>query len=250
MLVLLSPAKKQLESVTEYQGKTTEPMLYDDALMLVKYLKKMSQSDIAKIMKISDALAAKACEYYKNFGKADKNPAILLFQGAAYQTLNAEDFDQSDLNYAQNHLVILSGLFGCLRPLDLIQNFRLDMGTPLKTKDVKNLYEYWGDKVTDSVNKIVKKEKHQMIINLASSEYFEVINKDKLAAEIITVDFKELRNGSYKIIGTNAKRARGLMTRYILKNRVEDLATLKKFTGLGYQYNKKLSTDCNYVFSK
>ena len=250
MLVLLSPAKKQLESSIAYQGKSTEPVLYEDALTLVKYLKKMSSTEIAKLMKISDALSEKTYQYYKNFNKNDKNPAILMFQGAAYQSLQAEDFDQSELNYAQKHLVILSGLFGFLLPLDLIQNFRLDMGTSLKTKDAKNLYDYWGDNVTNSINQLIKKNKHEKVINLASSEYFEVINQDKIAADIITVDFKELRNGAYKIIGTNAKRARGLMTRYILKNKVEDLNTLKKFTGLDYQFNKKLSTDSNYVFSK
>ncbi len=248
MLVLLSPAKKQLKVQAPYQGKATEPALYDDVLTLVKCLKKLSSKEIASLMKISDALAENTFQFMKNFNKNDKSPAILMFQGDAYQKLEAHDFSQADLNYAQKHLLMLSGLFGYLKPLDLIQNYRLDMGTPLKISGAKNLYQFWGDKITDGINQQLKKQKSKHIINLASAEYFDAVNADKLNADVIMIDFKELKNGVYKTIGTNAKRARGLMTRFILKNRIEELVAVKKFTGLDYKFNKDLSTKSNYVF--
>tara|TARA_B100001248_G_scaffold217434_1_gene172560 strand:- start:2150 stop:2725 length:576 start_codon:yes stop_codon:yes gene_type:complete len=179
--------------------------------------------------------------------KKNAHPALLLFQGDVYKGISVSDFKKEDFIYAQKSLRILSGLYGILKPLDLIQPYRLEMGTQIKIGKHNDLYDFWGDEITKTIN---EDKNSDYLINLASVEYFKSINKEKLNAKLINIIFKEKRNGSYKIIGINAKKARGLMSRYIIKNKISNPMKLKKFKEENYSYNKNLSSDSDWVFTR
>ena len=181
------------------------------------------------------------------FNKNNAHPALLLFQGDVYKGISADDFKKEDFLFAQNSLRILSGLYGILKPLDLIQPYRLEMGTQIKIGKHNDLYDFWGEEITQAIN---KDKNSDYLINLASVEYFKSIKKDKLKAKLINIIFKEKRNGNYKIIGINAKKARGLMSRYIIKNKINNPEDLKKFKEENYIYNKNLSSDSDWVFTR
>ena len=210
----------------------------------------MNISEIEDFMEISEKLAHLNFQRFQNwslpFNKTNSSPAIYSFSGDVYEGLDAYSLEEEDVKFAQRNLLILSGLYGILKPLDLIQPYRLEMGRKLKYESHKNLYSFWNDKISLYLNNI----KDKVIINLASNEYFNVVNKEKISKKIISPIFKDEKNGKFKIISFYAKKARGLMANYIIKNKIDDPSQLIKFNINGYTYNKNLSTDFYPVFTR
>lgn len=252
MFAVLSPAKKLDFETAAPIKKVSSPRFQNKAFELIKVLRKCSQEEVSKLMKLSDSLSELNKERYKKF-KEEVDPkqskqAVYCFAGDTYKGLQVHELSAKDVEYAQKHLGILSGLYGLIRPLDLIQPYRLEMGTKLKCGDSKNLYEYWKGTLTDELNKILKKEKY--LINLASQEYFGAVDEKNLKASIVTPVFKEKKNGEFKVVGFYAKKARGMMARFIIENQIETPDALKKFNEEGYEFNPKLSNDKEYVFTR
>lgn len=219
---------------------------------LIKVLKTKKSSDLMKLMDISKALGDLNAARYKSFDitmpESMCKQALFAFNGDVYQGLKAEDFNAGDVKFAQDHLRILSGLYGLVRPLDMIQEYRLEMGCGLETSKAKNLYQYWGDKITDTLKDDMKKSKDKLLINLASEEYFNVINTSKFKDKLIHCRFEEKRGGTFKVISFSAKKARGFMARYIIKNRITQLEDLKHFSEERYTFSPQRSNDETLVF--
>ena len=254
MLIVVSPAKT-LDYETPAKTKTfTLPDYLDDSAELVHRMREFSSLDISELMKVSTKIADLNFDRFeawnKKFTEKNAKQAVLAFKGDVYTGLDAESFSAKDFKFAQTHFRMLSGLYGMLRPLDLMKPYRLEMGTRLTNERGKNLYEFWGSKVTEGLNAQLKKTKSQHLINLASNEYFKVVKPKELNAEIITPAFKEFKNGEYKMIGIYAKKARGLMSRYIIQNQLSDVEDLKSFNVDGYKYSKQLSKGNNWVFTR
>lgn len=253
MIILLSPAKS-LNLEPANVKSTTQPRLLKESESLVKVLKKKSVKGIKELMSVSDKIAEINVERFNAFEtpftKKNAKAAVLTFNGDVYTGLQAESFDEEDLKFAQQHLRILSGLYGVLRPLDLMQAYRLEMGTRLKKGHKKNLYEFWGEKITDLINEDLKKAKTEVVLNLASKEYFSSVKTAQLESPVVTVDFKEDRNGVFKVISFNAKKARGLMAHKIIKNRIDSVSRIKRLNIDGYKFNKDLSKEDHLVFTK
>lgn len=254
MLIVISPAKK-LDYETQVITKVyTTPDYLKDSAVLIKRLRDFSTLDISALMNVSSKISELNFDRYEawnpRFTTTNAKQSILAFMGDVYAGLDATSFKQRDLNYAQNHLRILSGLYGVLRPLDLMQAYRLEMGTRLQTDRGKNLYEFWGTIITDGLNSQLKKIKSGTLINLASNEYFKSVKAKLIKGEIVTPSFKEYRKGDYKMIGIYAKKARGLMSRYIIENRLQNPNDLKSFDKDGYRFNKKLSKDNHLIFTR
>ena len=233
-----------------YDNKTSQPVFINEAKSLVNEINKMNISEIQDFMEISEKLAHLNFQRFQNwslpFNKTNSSPAIYSFSGDVYEGLDAYSLEEEDVKFAQKNLLILSGLYGILKPLDLIQPYRLEMGRKLKYESHKNLYSFWNDKISLYLNNI----KDKVIINLASNEYFNVVNKEKISKKIISPIFKDEKNGKFKIISFYAKKARGLMANYIIKNKIDDPSQLIKFNINGYTYNKNLSTDFYPVFTR
>ncbi|MCR8922036.1 peroxide stress protein YaaA [Dasania sp. GY-MA-18] len=254
MLMLISPAKT-LDFETPAKTKVhSEPDFLAHSQQLIDELRELSPSDISELMSISDKLGELNHQRFHNwhtpFDSNNAKAAVLAFKGDVYTGLNAESFNSKSFNFAQKHLRILSGLYGLLRPLDLIQPYRLEMGTKFANQRGKNLYEFWGNDITDAINAQLKKIKSDVIINLASNEYFKAVKPKALNAEIITPVFKDCKNGKYKIISFYAKKARGLMSAYIIENQLSDATAIKKFDTDGYRYNAAMSTAREWVFTR
>lgn len=253
MIVLLSPAKTLDESPAGFTKHSTPRMLAESE-SLVKVLKKKSARSLKKLMNVSDQIAELNVERYQNyhtpFTPDNAKQAIFTFKGDVYQGLNAEELNEEDLAFAQEHLRILSGLYGLLRPLDLMQSYRLEMGTKLKKGRKKNLYEFWDNKITKLINEDLEQAKNQVILNLASKEYFHSVKPGELAGKLVHVHFKENRNGTLKVISFNAKKARGSMAHQIIKNRLVEVEPLKNLEVDGYKYNEELSDANNLMFTK
>jgi cytoplasmic iron level regulating protein YaaA (DUF328/UPF0246 family) len=252
MLVVVSPAKK-LDFETECSiTEQSQPPFIEKTNNLAKELKKLTSNDIGKLMKLSlnlsDLNYGRFQSFKKNFNPSTSKQAVFAFNGDTYTGLDINSFTKTQVNSAQKKLRILSGLYGVLKPLDLIQPYRLEMGTKFKFDDYKNLYDYWKDDVTSLLNEELKKEKY--LVNCASNEYFGVVNTKELNAEIITPVFKELRNGEFKIISFSAKRARGMMAKFIIQNNIKDIAGIKTFNLDNYKYNAKLSHENEIVFTR
>ena len=254
MLIVISPAKTLDYETTPKTKIFTTPDYLDYSQQLISRLRNFSSLDISDLMKVSAKIADLNFDRYESWKKpfTEKNAkqAILAFKGDVYTGLDAGSFNAADFKFAQNHLRVLSGLYGLLRPLDLMQPYRLEMGTKLKTDKGKNLYEFWGADITEGLNKQLKKVKSDILINLASNEYFKSVKPKELNAEIITPAFKEFKNGDYKMIGIYAKKARGLLSRYIIQNKISDPEDIKAFTEEGYRFNKKLSKGNSWVFTR
>lgn len=250
MLIVVSPAKTLDFETPPVIDKYTLPALLDDSAELIDQLKKLSPDDIGKLMSISPKLATLNSNRYFDwtlpFNAENAKQAVLAFKGDVYTGLNAGTLNKSELDFAQNHLRILSGLYGVLRPLDLMQAYRLEMGTKFNNHRGVSLYQFWGDIITDLLNKDFKKQKNNVLINLASTEYFKSVNTKKLNAKIITPVFKDQKNGVYKIISFYAKKARGLMSRYIIQNKLTDPEAIKGFNLEGYTF--KESIDDHWLF--
>lgn len=254
MLIVISPAKTLDYETAPKTTVFTTPDYLDRSQQLINRLRNFSSLDISDLMKVSAKIADLNFERYekwnKKFTTKNAKQAILAFKGDVYTGLDATSFKADDFKFAQAHLRILSGLYGLLRPLDLMQPYRLEMGTKLKTDAGKNLYEFWGSDITEGLNAQLKKIKSETLINLASNEYFKSVKPKELKAEIITPAFKEFKNGEYKMIGIYAKKARGLLSRYIIENKLSDPEDLKLFSEEGYRFNKSLSKGNNWVFTR
>lgn len=254
MLIVISPAKT-LDYETPAKTKTfTLPDYLDDSAELIHRMREFSALDIAELMHVSSKIAELNFDRFeawnKNFTEKNAKQAALAFKGDVYTGLDAESFSAKDFKFAQSHLRILSGLYGLLRPLDLMQPYRLEMGTKLINERGKNLYEFWGDTLTDGLNAQLKKIKSEYLINLASNEYFKAVKPKQINGEVITPAFKEYKNGDYKMIGFYAKKARGLLSRYIIQNQLSDVEDIKSFDVEGYKFNKSLSKGNNWVFTR
>lgn len=251
MLVVLSPAKKLNENHPVKENATI-PQFVDEAEKLIGNLKKYTPKKLASLMNLSDNLSGLNVERYQNWQKEhtseNAKTAGLLFDGEVYSGLGAENFTKKQLEYAQNNLRILSGLYGLLRPLDLVHPYRLEMGTKLKVGRNNNLYEFWGDKIVDEINSLLENQKEQTLVNLASNEYFKAINKKKLIGNVVTPVFKDFNNGKYKAVMVYAKKARGMMANYIITNKIEKTEDLKGFDTEGYCFNEEASTNNELVF--
>jgi cytoplasmic iron level regulating protein YaaA (DUF328/UPF0246 family) len=248
MLLVISPAKTLDYSNPEYSSHT-QPDFPGEVKDLVGVLRKKSASQISRLMDLSDSLASLNAERYKTFMETfspdNSKQAVLAFKGEVYAKMEADQFSAADLEFAQQHLRILSGLYGLLKPLDLIQPYRLEMGTPLKTKKGTNLYQYWGTKISKALNEVGQ---GKTLVNLASQEYFKAVDQKTLKLPVITIHFKEHKEGKYQVVGFFAKQARGLMARYAILNRITDPEQLKGFAEEGYEFSAPLSTAQDWVF--
>lgn len=259
MLTLISPAKKLDYDTPAPTDAFTQPSHLDSAGKLIDVLKAKSQDDIANLMHLSDKLAKLNVDRYQTFStpftEQNAKQALFAFKGDVYAAMQADTLNDTQINFAQDHLRILSGLYGLLKPLDLMQPYRLEMGTALKTDAGKNLYDFWDMEITDAVNAALDNAGSDTLINLASQEYFKSVKTTKVNGTIITPQFKELKtdkNGHpvYKVVGIFAKRARGLMSRYIIENALTNAKALKQFDWQGYGYNEALSKNNEWVFTR
>lgn len=254
MLIVISPAKTLDYETPPATSKATKPLLLDDSQILINDLKTLAPHDISSLMGISDKLGSLNYDRYQQwqlpFNKSNAKQAVLAFQGDVYTGLKAETFNEEQFQFAQQHLRILSGLYGLLRPLDLMQPYRLEMGTKFANARGKDLYQFWGETITDLLNKHLKTAKTETLVNLASNEYFKSVKASKLKADIITPVFKDLKNGQYKVVSFYAKKARGLMSAYIIEKGITDVSKIKRFTRQGYRYNKELSKNNEWVFTR
>jgi cytoplasmic iron level regulating protein YaaA (DUF328/UPF0246 family) len=252
MLLVLSPAKSLDFESPVPTSKFTQPAFLDDSAQLIKTLRQKSPQDLSELMHISAKLGELNFERNLNwqtpFDTTNARQAIYAFTGDVYLGLDVHALNQKDMAYAQNHIRILSGLYGLLRPLDLMQPYRLEMGTSLNHGSNKNLYQFWGDRLSEGLNEAMTGHKTRVLLNLASNEYFRSVDKKVLNAEIISPVFKDYKNGQYKIISFFAKKARGMMAAHVIRNRVESPAALHGFDMAGYQYSAKDSTAVAPVF--
>ncbi len=256
MIHLLSPAKSlDFESELPIDDHTI-PQKLESSEKLIKKLKTLSKKKLKEMMSISQDLADLNADRYQEWEGVEKHSdksrqAIYAFKGDVYLGLQAlTELDANDIEYAQGHMLILSGLYGILRPKDVIEPYRLEMGTQLKVGRKKNLYEFWGDELTKSINKLLKDHKDDIVINLASNEYFKVIDAKKIKGRIISPQFMDAKNGKYKFMSFYGKKARGLMSRYLITNRISDPEELKGFDLEGYRFNADLSKDDKPVFTR
>jgi len=250
--MVISPAKTLDFESAPTTKKQTEPALLEESQLLIDQLKTLAPQDISKLMGISDKLGTlnfdRFQQWQQPFTQDNAKQSILAFKGDVYTGLNAEGFNADELNFAQKHLRILSGLYGLLRPLDLMRAYRLEMGTRFTNSKGKDLYEFWGEKITAALNQQLKKNKSDTLVNLASNEYFKSVKKDLLNADIVTPIFKDQKNGQYKIISFYAKKARGLMAAYAIHKKITDAKKLKRFNKEGYRYSAELSQGNDWVF--
>lgn len=254
MLIVISPAKSLDYTTAPGTSNFTMPEMLEDSEKLIGRLQKMSPKQLSILMGISANLGELNFQRFQSwqlpFTPENAKQAVLAFNGDVYQGLAAETLSEEQLQLAQTKLRILSGLYGVLKPLDIIQPYRLEMGTTMKYYGSKNLYEFWNPAITKKINEAVAESGSGILVNLASNEYFKSIDKKKLKAEIVTPEFKDLKNGTYKMISFFAKKARGLMTRFILENNISDVDSLQAFDLDGYNFNPRLSKPENPVFTR
>ncbi len=254
MIVLLSPAKTLDFDTPAPVKSNSQPALTKEAAVLMKSLRKLSAKDLGKLMSLSDALSELNIKRFKTWkSKHDvenAKQAIFAFRGDVYQGLDVDTLSAAEVRRCDKHIRILSGLYGLLRPLDLIHPYRLEMGTKLKTNRGKNLYEFWGEQLRDAISADLLKEKSNMIVNLASKEYSRAAKLNSLDADVITPAFRDWKNGQYKMISFFAKQARGMMARHIVTAKVTSLDGLLKFDANGYRYNEELSSESDPVFTR
>ena len=252
MITVLSPAKSLDYEPQSYTKKHTTPEFLDDSQELIDVLEKKSKSQIAKLMSLSDKLAELNVQRYQDwqtpFDTDNAKQCILAFKGDVYQGFDFDEWKAADFTFAQKHLRILSGLYGLLRPLDLMQAYRLEMGTKLKTDRGKDLYAFWGDTITNAINLAVQTSRSKAFVNLASNEYFSSVHAGDLGVPIVTPVFKDEKNGKYKIISFFAKKARGMMANFIVRNRIKQPEDLKAFDVAGYQFDEDSSDESTLTF--
>ena len=252
MLMVISPAKTLDYDTPPVIEQSTQPSFVEHSVELIEVLREKSPQEIAKLMSLSDKLASLNVARYGSWEREstpqNAKQALLAFKGDVYTGLNAEDFNADDFAFAQQHLRMLSGLYGLLRPLDLMQPYRLEMGTKLSNPRGKDLYTFWGERISQWLNDDLAAQGDQVLLNLASQEYFGAVKPKALNARVIDTVFKDRKNGQYKIISFYAKKARGLMARYVIKERLQDPEGLKDFNLDGYRFDAASSSDNQLVF--
>jgi len=254
MIILMNSSKTLDFQQKARISKQTTPELIKDAEILVKELGRLSRSDFSALLKTSKKLTDLNVERYtnwqKNLRESNAKQALLAFRGDIYSGMDVDDYKIKDFNFAQKHMRILSGLYGILRPLDLIQPYRLEMATKLPTARGKNLYDFWGIKINEILKGLVKQDKSGTLVNLCSMEYYKAVKSDLLDVKVITPAFKEFREGAYRFITLYAKKARGMMCNYIIRSHLKAVDDLKSFNAAGYRYNKKISSENEWVFTR
>ena len=254
MLALISPAKTFDFDTPAPTREASQPEFLAQAQELIDVLRPLAPHDISKLMGISDKLGVlnydRFADWQPPFDLDNAKQALFAFKGDVYVGLAAETLQEGDWKFAQDHLRILSGLYGLLAPLDLIQPYRLEMGSRPANPRGKDLYEFWGSRITEAINAQLKRLTDPVVVNLASNEYFKSVQKKDLEAPLITPVFKDWKTDRYKIISFYAKKARGMMSAYLLKNRLTDAEGLKGFDEEGYRYNSELSTATEWVFTR
>ncbi|WP_136483388.1 peroxide stress protein YaaA [Vibrio sp. H11] len=254
MLIVVSPAKTLDYESPLPSERYTQPELTEQSKQLIEVCRQLTPADISELMKVSDKIAglnvARFAEWSETFTTDNARQAIFAFKGDVYTGLDAQTLSDDDLSYAQSHLRMLSGLYGLLKPLDLMQPYRLEMGTKLANERGSNLYQFWGNIITDKLNEALSAQGDNVLINLASNEYFKAVKPKALDAQIITPVFKDCKNGQYKVISFYAKKARGMMARYIIENRIESVKQLEAFDTAGYYFAADESTPTELVFKR
>ncbi|MEM8563419.1 MAG: peroxide stress protein YaaA [Pseudomonadota bacterium] len=252
MLTVISPAKTLDFETPPLTRRATQPRLTASSADLVADARKMNAKKIRSLMGVSDAIAQLNHQRFQDwslpFTLDNAKQALFAFRGDVYTGLDADTLTAADRQFAQHHLRILSGLYGLLRPLDLIQPYRLEMGLKFNNRGGKDLYEFWGDTIAREVNQDLKKSGSRVLVNLASNEYFRAIDAKALNADVLTPVFKDLKGDNYKVISFFAKKARGQMTRFIIENEINDAAVIKKFRVAGYRYSAAASREGETVF--
>ncbi|MBO3656512.1 peroxide stress protein YaaA [Acinetobacter haemolyticus] len=254
MLALISPAKT-LDYTTALPTDTyTQPRLLEQSQQLIDVCRKLSASEIASLMMVSEKIANLNVERFRDwnadFDFSNARQALFAFKGDVYTGLDAYHLKDQDINFAQQHLRMLSGLYGLLRPLDLMMPYRLEMGTKLKNSRGHNLYEFWGNIITDQINQDLAEIDAKVLVNLASDEYYKSVNEKKIKAEIVKPVFLDQKNGKYKVISFYAKKARGLMARYLIENKLNQVEQLKAFDSEGYYFDAESSSNKELVFKR
>jgi hypothetical protein len=254
MLIIVSPAKKLDETTPAPVETHSQPELIEDARALIAVLQQKDSFQVADLMKLSMKLADLNVERYQNwytpFTPENAKQAVYAFRGDVYQGLDADTLSEEDIAFAQSHMRILSGLYGLLKPLDLMQPYRLEMGTKLATGRGRDLYAFWGNIITDALNEALAAQGDDVLINLASNEYFKAVKPKALKGRIITPQFREYKNGAYKVVSFHAKRARGLMSRFIIEQRLSEPEAIKGFDVDDYRFNPELSDGDTWVFCR
>ncbi|MCF9016992.1 MULTISPECIES: peroxide stress protein YaaA [Pseudomonas syringae group] len=252
MLMVISPAKTLDFETPPTTERFTQPQYLDHSQELISQLRELAPAQIAELMHLSDKLAglnaARFGSWTPAFTPENAKQALLAFKGDVYTGLQAETLSEDQLDYAQKHLRMLSGLYGLLRPLDLMQPYRLEMGTRLANARGKDLYAFWGTRISEWLNEALADQGDDLLLNLASTEYFSAVKRSALNARIIDIEFKDLKNGQYKIISFYAKKARGMMSRFVIEERIDSPEALRAFDVQGYRYNAELSSSSKLVF--
>jgi len=254
MITVLSPAKKLSAECSSNGSAYTKPVFLDHSENLVEILRSFDPIGLQSLMGISENLSELNWERFQNW-TSDFSPdiarqAVYSFKGDTYTGLDADSLSEKDIIFAQDKLRILSGLYGVLKPLDLMLPYRLEMGTRIDNKKGKNLYEFWGGRISETISQDLEDHKDKTVINCASNEYFKSINNSSLNANVVTPEFKEIKNGKTRIISFFAKKARGMMARFIVENRIEDAEHILDFNRAGYKYDPSLSEDAKPVFTR
>lgn len=254
MLVTLSPSKGQDFDIPMPAADYSVPAQLDQSQLLINELLDYDPEKIGSLMSISENLSNLNYQRFHNFHtpfNADNaRPALFAFKGDVYSGIDSASFNEADLAYAQDHLRILSGLYGALRPMDLIQPYRLEMKTKLKNPRGADLYQFWGNQITDSLNDVLAKQQEPVLVNLASNEYYKSVKPKQVNGRILNIDFKETKDGKTRIIAFYAKKARGMMADFILRNRIESPEDIKAFNTAGYRYDDNLSSPDKWTFER
>ena len=254
MIITLSPSKGQDFASPIQVHRVTRPRMLDDSQVLIDELKQYSVDQVRDLMSVSENIAKLNVERFRRFStpftETNARPALFAFKGDVYRGIPVTEYEPDDLEYAQAHLRMLSGLYGCLRPLDLIQPYRLEMKTKLSNPRGDNLYQFWGDRITRCLNAELAQQEEPVLVNLASSEYFKSVKPKLLEGRLLHIAFKEVKNGKARVIAVFAKRARGLMADFIIRNRIEQAEGIKKFDLAGYQFASDESDNKQWVFTR
>ncbi len=252
MIVTLSPSKGQSFDFPPPAVEATVPAMLDESVKLIGVLRRYTPEEIRELMDVSQKIAELNVARYRDFSTPftpeNARPALFAFRGDVYRGIPVTEYEQEDLRFAQDHLRILSGLYGCLRPLDLIQPYRLEMKTRLPNPRGDNLYQFWGERITQALNQALAEQAEPVLVNLASNEYFKAVKPRLLEGRLLQVNFKEVKNGKARTIAVFAKRARGMMADYIIRNRIESPEGIRRFDRAGYRFSAGDSDEKQWTF--
>lgn len=254
MIITLSPSKGQDFDTPTPSKIFTLPEQLDDSQILINEAKKLDMESVRELMSVSENISTLNVQRFQDwklpFNKDNAKAALFAFKGDVYSGIEKEKYDDGDLAYAQDHLRILSGLYGALRPMDLIQPYRLEMKTRLENPRGDNLYQFWGESITDKLNEVLEQQEEKTLVNLASNEYYKSVKPKLIHGRILNIAFKEVKDGKSRILAVYAKKARGMMTDFILRNRIEHAEDIKDFGTANYKFSKSESSEDNWVFTR